>query len=40
VLAALAALGAVLSAVMLEPRSPETEVEVAPEGAVELEAAA
>src|SRR5215467_13793086 len=39
VLAALAALGAVLSAVMLEPRSPETEVEVAPEGAVELEAA-
>jgi MFS family permease len=40
VLAALAALGAVLSAVMLEPRSPESEVDLAPEGAVELEAAA
>ena len=40
VLAALAALGAVVSAVMLESRPPESEAELAPEGAVQLEAAA
>jgi hypothetical protein len=39
-LAGIAAVGALLSALLLEPKPPQDQVEVAPEAALELEAAA